>query len=204
MIKVSGDSQVARPGQAFPEPFVVLATDEYGKSAPGTIVRFTPFAAECTDHEVETDPSGYASVRCSAGQIPQGAGISLQGALAAQVPGRTREAGSTTFNFAVAFAAATVGIERVSGDDQIATPGSTIPLVFRLTTGFGTAEFGVQVRQVSGPSAFVSPNFLTTRPLINNRVNVTLGSQVGDVVIELRVIAPNHPIARFHILARSN
>ena len=205
LIKVSGDSQVARPGQAFPEPFVVLATDEYGKSAPGTIVRFTPFAAECTDHEVETDPSGYASVRCSAGQLPPGAGISLQGALAAQVPGRTREAGSTTFNFAVALGALTVGIARVSGDDQIAMPGSTVPVVFRLTTGSGnTGELAVEVRQVSGPSAFVSPNFLTARPFVNKRVDVTLGSQVGDVVIELRVLAPNHPIARFHILARSN
>ena len=95
LIKVGGDSQIVFPLTLFPEKFVLLVTDLTGNPLPpGTLVSFAAFGAGCrpfgagvTLSEVPTDPNGFATVECTAGRIPPGAGTLIEGSLTAQVPG---------------------------------------------------------------------------------------------------------------------
>ena len=204
LIKVGGDSQIVLPLTLFPEKFVLLATDLTGNPlAPGTVVTFAAFGAQCQPLEVLTDPNGFATVECTAGRIPPGAGTLLEGSLTAQVPG-FGELGFATYRFTVTFAANTIGIAKISGDGQTAPTGTQLPnpLVFRLTTGFGaTGNIGIRIRQISGPPVGITPAFLQTFPFFDREVNVTLGPNAGNVAILVEAIAPKFPSVTFNITA---
>ena len=204
LIKVGGDSQIVAPFTLFPEKFVLLATDLTGTPlSPGTPVTFAVFGAQCQPLEVLTDPNGFASVECTAGRIPQGAGTFLEGSLVAQVQGMG-ELGFATYRFTVTFGAGTVGVAKISGDGQTAKTGTELPspLVFRVTTGFGAVgKVGVRIRQISGPPVGISPAFVQTLPLFDREVNVTLGPNAGIVAILVEAIAPKFPSATFNITA---
>ena len=209
LIKVGGDSQIVFPLTLFPEKFVLLVTDLTGNPLPpGTLVSFAAFAAGCrpfgagvTLSEVPTDPNGFATVECTAGRIPPGAGTLLEGSLVAQVPG-FGELGFATYRFTVTFAANTIGIAKISGDGQTAPTGTQLPnpLVFRASTGFGaTGNIGIRIRQISGPPVGITPAFLQTFPFFDREVNVTLGPNAGNVAILVEAIAPKFPSATFNI-----
>ncbi len=208
LIKISGDFQVAAPREPFPEPFVVLATDRDGAPvAPGTTVSFTPFLANCRK-DVPTDPNGFASAECDALDVQLGAGTVQEGSLTASLPDLLEELGfeltSANFKFSVAVGANTIGMMKLSGDEQRAPTGQALPmpLSFRLTSTFGgTGQIGVRIRQLSGPPAVITPRFLTTRPGFNESVNVTLGPNAGSIVIEAVASAPKLPSVRFNITA---
>jgi uncharacterized protein (TIGR03437 family) len=204
LIKIGGDSQIVFPLTRFPEKFVLLATDLTGTPLPpGTPVTFAAFGAQCQPLEVLTDPNGSASVECTAGRIPQGAGTLQEGSLTAQVP-TFGVLGFATFRFTVTFAANTIGIAKISGDGQTGrtdTPLSN-PLVFRATTGFGaTGNIGIRIRQISGPPVGITPTFLQTFPLFDREINVTLGPNPGNIAILVEAISPEFPSTTFNITA---
>ena len=204
LIKVGGDSQIVAPLTLFPERFVLLATNLTGNPLPpGTPVTFATFGAQCQPLEVLTDPNGFASVECTAGRIPPGAGTLIEGSLTAQVPSMGK-LGFATYRFTVTFGAGLVDVAKISGDGQTAQTGTELPnpLVFRVTTGFGAVgKVGVRIRQISGPPVGISPAFVQTLPLFDREVNVTLGPNAGIVAILVEVIAPKFPSATFNITA---
>ena len=204
LIKVGGESQIVAPLTLFPERFVLLATDLTGTPLPpGTPITFAVFGAQCQPLEVLTDPNGFASVECTAGRIPQGAGTLIEGSLTAQVPS-FGFLGFATYRFTVTFAAGTIGMAKISGDGQTGRTGTQLPnpLVFRATTGFGaTGNIGIRIRQISGPPVGITPAFLQTFPFFDREINVTLGPNAGNIAILVEAIAPKFPSATFNITA---
>ena len=212
LIKVAGDSQIVFPLTLFPEEFVLLVTDLTGNPfPPGTPVTLGAFGAQCQaastvladPNGVLTDPNGFATIRCTALRIPQGAGTLLEGSLTAQVRGFP-ELGFATFRFTLTFAANTIEIAKISGDGQTAPTGTQLPnpLVFRATTGFGaTGQIGIRIRQISGPPVGITPAFLQTFAFFDREVNVTLGPNAGNVAILVEAITPKFPSVTFNITA---
>ena len=204
LIKVSGDWQIVAPLTRFPEPFTLLATDKTGTPLPpGTIVTFSSVNAFCQQSNVETDPNGFASVICNASRLAQGAGVTQQGKVTAQVL-EFGELGFADFNFSLSAGAGSIDIVKLSGDAQIAPTGTELPspLAFAVNPGFGSIGLvGIRISRLSGPLVGITPSFLTTRAAIRQEFNVTLGPNAGNVAILVEAIAPKFPSATFNITA---
>ena len=204
IIKVSGDFQVTAPLKNFRLPFRVLVTDETGLPLPpGTIVNFNAFQARCAATDVPTDANGFAEVRCAARSLSQGAGTQRPGQVIAGVPDFL-ELGFTKFALSVALGADLITVEKISGDGQAAPAGEPLPEPLRLRLGlnFGASgDVGIQMSQVSGPVVNLSPTFLVTPAGFTQSVQVTLGPNAGNVVIQAEALSPKAPSVTFNITA---
>ena len=203
IIKTGGDLQITGPLLPFPEPFRVLATDETGNPLPqGTVMRFSPFLAQCTDLFVPTDSSGFAEVGCIGQEVIVGGGA-RDGNMSVTIDSRG-DLPAAVFKFALVPSASAVKLVKVSGD-QAAPAGSVLPspLVFRIesTVGVGAAGLGVHIRQVAGPPALITPTFIGAFAFVDQLVSVTLGPNAGDVVIEAVASLPGFPSVAFGITA---
>ena len=204
IIKISGDFQITGPRLPFPEPFRVLATDETGNPLPrGTVLRFSPNLARCADIFIPTDSSGFAEAVCIGQQITPGGSAVQDGNMSVTIDGR-RDLPLALFKFAVAISPDGIKLVKVSGD-QTAPAGSVLPspLVFRIESpiGVGAAGLGVQIRQVAGPPALITPTFVKAFTSVDQLVSVTLGPNAGDVVIEAVASLPGFPSVTFGITA---
>ncbi len=124
-----GDNQAGAGGTPLPRRIAVLATDEEGLGVAGVEVAFNSFSsgAAIVPNRVTTNLYGVASARVS----PQSTtGFTVEGrtaaGLTAQFELNTEQAGQA-------------GLEVLSGDYQVALPGTDFP---RMTT-IRTATFGV-------------------------------------------------------------
>ena len=204
IIKVGGDFQITGPLLPFAEPFRVLATDETGNPLPqGTVVRFSPSLARCDDIFVPTDSSGFAEVVCIGEEISPAGGAAQDGGMSVTIDGRG-DLSPALFTFAVVVSPAAIKLVKVSGD-QTAPAGSVLPspLIFRVESliGVGSAGLGVQIRQVVGPRALITPTFVQAFSSVDQLVSVTLGPNAGDLVIEAVASLPGFPSVTFEITA---
>ena len=204
IIKVSGDFQVTAPLKNFRLPFRVLVTDETGLPLPpGTIVRFNGYQAKCEAIDVPTDANGFAEVRCAARRLSQGAGTQRPGHVIVGVPDFL-ELEFTKFALSVAKGADLITVEKISGDGQAAPAGEPLPepLAFRMGLNFGASgDVGVRILQLSGPVVNLNPTFLVTHSGLTESIQVTLGPNAGNVVIQAEALSPKAPSVTFNITA---
>ena len=201
---VSGNFQITGPRQDFPESFVVFATDELGNPLPsGTRMIFVPEGAECPDIIVEVDNNGFAIVTCVASELPLGISAFFPGEMTVSVLGDPG-LGSITFDFTVSISASTLIMEVVSGNGQTGRTSEPLsaPLVFDLVapfSGIGQSIIGVEVEQIGGTGAVITPSFVATRTNASNPISVILGPAAGTVTIRVRALAPSSPSVDFMI-----
>ena len=204
IIKVGGDFQVTAPLEDFREPFKVLVTDETGLPLPpGTNVNFNAFQARCQFVGVPTDANGFAEVKCSARALSQGAGTQRSGQVIATVPDFL-ELGFARFTLSVALGANLITMVKVSGDGQAAPAGEPLPEPLRFFLGLnfgGSGDVGIRISQLSGPVVNLNPTFLTTPSGFIQSIQVTLGPNAGNVVIQAEALSPKAPSVTFNITA---
>ena len=112
--------------------------------------------------------------------------------------------GFTKFTLSVALGADLITVEKISGDGQAAPAGEPLPEPLRLRLGltFGASgDVGVRVTQLSGPVVNLNPTFLVTSAGFTQSVQVTLGPNAGNVVIQAEALAPKAPSVTFNITA---
>ncbi len=202
LIKISGDFQITEPRDAFPLPFVVLATDKNGKPLPrNTNLFFAAAASVCGNPNVPVDINGFASVTCSAEDLNPGAGTTRDGSITVTRPGS--DLPPIVFTTTTAIGARSVKVEKVSGDNQTAPTGTTLQtaptflITFPGSSSIGSNGVGVEIRQKSGPAASIQPRFVVGRLNFPVPLTVTLGPRAGNIVIEAVASAPGLPKAEF-------
>ena len=203
---VSGNFQITDQRKPFPKPFVVLATDETGKPLPpGTEVLFTPIGAECAFIVAPVDANGFAQLSCLAGDIPLGVASFSAGTMTASAQNNIG-LGTVTFNFTVSTAANAIEMDIVSGNMQSGRTGDALPapLVFALSAPFGGVGqnlVGIELEQIMGSGAIITPSFVAVRRDTATPVEVILGPAAGPLVIRARALAPLLPSVDFKIEA---
>ena len=206
VIKISGDFQVTEPRDFFPDPFVVLVTDESGRPLPQeTLVAITPSGVFCLDNQVLVDISGFASVTCRGGDLIPGAGPFRIGFVSIRVVDHP-ELETALFDVTSAIGARQVFLEKGAGDGQKAPTGSALPTPLTMTvrtqgTTLGPNGVGIQLRPKSGPPVNLNPRFAVGQVNLPVPVSVTLGAQSGVSVIEAVASAPGHPSVEFTVEA---
>lgn len=171
---VSGNGQIARPGEPLPQPFVVEALDIDGRPVPDAAITFSPPAGgSVTPAVVPTDLSGRAS---SQGRLASSTGEQV---FTAGTPG----AQPVTFRATSREDAPSLRLEIVSGQGQSADLGGALPqqLVVRVVyEGTGSAADGIEVRwSGESPGSQITPsvNFTDAQGLA--RASATLGAAAG-------------------------
>ena len=201
---VSGNFQTVFPLKPFRKPFVVLATDETGNPMPsGTLILFSPFAADCAEIIVPVDANGFAQVDCVAQQLPPNVPFVREGAIVTSVLDML-ELGTVTFDISVSIGAELLELVDVSGNGQSGDTDKPLgaPLVFRLEspfTGLGAVRVGVEIIQVTGSPALITPRFVAVRQNVDTPIAVVLGPRAGPVVIRAIVSSPDAPFVDFAI-----
>ncbi len=175
--KVSGDAQADTLGAPLAKPFVVSVTDAFGNSAAGATVTWTRVsgAGALGAPTTATDSTGAASDTYTLGHT---AGTDTIAASLAGVPGALVK--FTAFGHPVASK-----IQIVSGNQQAATPGTTLPqpLTVLVTDTAGVPVRGATVQWgLSGPGA-VAPASSPTDSTGHAATTLTLGAVAGTYVV---------------------
>ncbi len=205
-IVISGNNQLVTQREAFPLPLVLLVTDPEGKPMPpGTEVQIAANAGYCTQSPLLVGPGGFVTAMCSGAPLPANLVFS-EGSVVASVPDLlgTKVPFSAAFQFTDSLNANGVGVEKISGDNQTASAGSTLsaPLVFRVSAPFGgTGKFATEITQLSGPPVKVNPRRIVDLPGRNQDLEVTLGENAGKTVVKVTALAPGLPSATFTVNA---
>jgi adhesin/invasin len=115
---VSGDGQTAPAGTELPDPLVVEVTDAFGNPIEGVTITWTPDAGSVSQTSTVTDGSGRTSVTRLLGPTSgtQTTLASSEGLAGSPV----------TFSHTVTAGSAS-GVIVVSGNNQTAPPGATLP-----------------------------------------------------------------------------
>ena len=202
-----GNHQIIPPLTDFPERLTVLATDETGNPLPeGTLIFFSPLRAVCSESAVTVDRNGFAGIGCKSNQIQAGLTIVEPGTVAATIlTGDTR--GQVVFDFTISVLANQLDIEIVSGDGQSGRTTQPLPdpLIFRVTgppNVVGQGLIGVELNQLQGSLASISPQFVAVKPDELAAVSVILGPGAGPVVIRARPVTTKELAADFSIDAQ--
>jgi hypothetical protein len=171
---VSGNGQTGTAGQPLAEPIVVRAVDQGGSPVVGAAVTFTPGGdGSVSVTDVTTGQDAQASTVWTLGTT------SGTQQLTAMLNGTT--AGQALLS-AMALAGAPAGLEKVSGDEQMAPVGATLvePVVVKLADAFGNAIVGdTVVFAVTGGGGSVTPSQAATGPDGTAQATWTLGSGLG-------------------------
>lgn len=140
---VSGDNQSAPAGSALPAPLVVIVTDEFGNPVPGVQVNWASADGSVDPAVMETGADGQAATQRTLGPSAgtQGATASASGL-----------AGSPVAFTHTATAGNASALLLVSGNNQTAAPGATLPspLVVRLVDAGNNPLPGMAVSWIVG------------------------------------------------------
>ncbi len=186
IIIISGNFQMTRPNQPFPEPLVVRVTDENGIPVPaGTVVNFQGGLGFVT---TTTDNNGFAQATFNGRQLPPGSFFLADTINAYAADGNP--SGSATFTLTTAFTLPTIG--QTFNDQQSGPVGSTLPLplVVQLTNTLGpVGPVTVYWSVVSGPSGAGSATFNPPASVAVGaaQTTVTLGPKAGTVQVQARI-----------------
>ena len=163
-IIISGDRQVTVPGEPFPKPIIVLASDSTGQPLPqDTRVTFSADAgAGCSGTDPQTletlvRQDGLIQLECKGNQFPAGSSLlSLGGTITLSIPELEPRIGPSSIAFSVMGSGVRFNLSKQGGDDQTAATGTKLPtpLQFKVIReiGFGSPakDMQVEVRQVQG------------------------------------------------------
>jgi len=175
---VSGDQQIGIANAPLPNLLVVKVADQHGNGIPGVVVLFTVAsgAGSLSAASVATGSDGKAQVTWTLGHV------GVEHAVQASVTGLP----AVTFR-----AAATVGppssLAIVSGKNQMAVAGSTLPLplVVKVADQYGNVVPGAVVGfQVTGGGGSLSAATATTDASGQAQVSWTLGAVAGANAVQ--------------------
>ena len=177
---VSGENQVGTVGSALAESLVVRVLDAQNRPVPGQAVTFTPAAGSGTVSPTRpvTAADGTAQVLWTLG-----GGSGTQQVEARAVGGAAPEDLLVIFH-ANAGAATPATLARISGDNQSATAGSTLPdsLIVRATDSGGNGVAGVTVVWSVSGGGTVSDAQTVTGTDGRTGVRRTLGPVAGTQI----------------------
>ena len=171
-----GNNQTGGPGQFLPRALVVHVTDSGGNTVTGTSVSWkvlTPGAVTLSNVVNITDSNGNASALATLGSI---AGV-------AQVQATSGTA-SATFNLTVYIPS--VGIQKVSGDQQTATTNAAFlqPLVVEVVDSSGNGVSSAQVNfQVTTGTATLGASSVITDSTGQASTTVTASAIAGSITV---------------------
>jgi uncharacterized protein (TIGR03437 family) len=171
-----GNNQTGTPGQRLPLALRVHVTDSGGNTVTGAAVNWqvlTAGAVTLSNVISQTDSNGNASALATLGSI---AGV-------AQVKA-TAGTASATFNLTVNIPS--VGIQKVSGDQQTTMIGTAfpLPLTVKVVDSSGNGIFGAQVGfQVTSGDATLGSASAITDATGQASTNVTAGATAGAIAI---------------------
>jgi uncharacterized protein (TIGR03437 family) len=171
-----GNNQTGAPGQTLPLALRVHVTDSGGNIVTGAAVTWqvvTAGTVTLSDVIGKTDSNGNASALATLGSI---AGV-------AQV---IATAGTASATFSLTVNIPSVGIQKVSGDQQTATISTAfpLPLVVKLVDSGGNGVSGAQVNfQVTSGSATLGSATATTDSTGQASTTVTAGATPGTITI---------------------
>jgi PKD repeat protein len=174
---VRGDGQSGRVGEPLAAPLVVEVTDSRGRPVEGARVAFD-FAGPGGDivpDTATTDANGEADAR-----IVLGTTVGTQTGQAQLVTTEESQQPKASFT-ATALSENADGIAAVSGDEQRAPAGSTLPdpLVVEVSDAFGNPIPGVPVSWTAEGGGSVSQPSTTTNNQGRASVERTLGPAAG-------------------------
>jgi hypothetical protein len=171
---VSGDGQAAVVGTELPDPLVVEVTDAFGNPSEGVTITWTAEAGgSVSAPSTVTDAQGRTSVTRLLGPA---AGTQTT------VASSEGLAGSPVIFTHTATAGTPSGVSVVSGNDQVAPPGTTLPdeLVVAVLDGEGNAVVGAAVTWVmTAGGGSLDPGTGTTDGNGRAATRWTLGPNVG-------------------------
>jgi len=141
LLSIGGDGQAGRAGTILAEPFIVQLVDSVGVGCPEYDITFQVTFGDGTlggavQQVVRTDLEGKAAVFLRLGQL---AGTSNN-----HVSARHNGLGKVLYFTASATAADAAVLKKVDGDQQVGTPGYTLPryLQAMVTDAYGNAVVG--------------------------------------------------------------
>ena len=199
----SGDRQEGAVGSILAESIAVLVSDATGRPVMGQSVVFTAVSgegAELTPDTALTGADGRARAEWVLGQD-----VGTQTATAALALASDDAAPSVLFS-ASASAAGAAALELVSGDNQTAAAGSTLPeaLIVRVSDRFGNPVSGTAVAWAAIGGGSVSAAQVTTGANGRAGVRRSLGSQAGEQETRATVSAlSGSPVTFTHIATSS-
>jgi uncharacterized protein (TIGR03437 family) len=167
-----GNNQTGTPGQRLPLALRVHVTDSGGNIDTGAAVTWqvlTAGAVTLSNVISTTDSNGNASALATLGSI---AGV-------AQVKAT---AGTASATFSLTVNIPSVGMQKVSGDQQTTTVGTAfpLPLVVKVVDSSGNGVPGAQVNfQVSSGAATLGSTLVTTDATGQASTTVTAGAAAG-------------------------
>ncbi|GIW53442.1 MAG: hypothetical protein KatS3mg081_2797 [Gemmatimonadales bacterium] len=181
--KTGGDGQTGAVGTTLPAPLEVRVDDRLGNAIAGISVGFSVTAGGGTvaNASVTTDSEGKARTTWTLGTVagsPQ--------TVVASVQGRTASFSAT------AVAGPADSLVKVSGDNQSAPAGTTLPesLVVRVADRFGNPVAGHTVGfSVASGGGSVSPTSANTDSAGRARTQWTLGTTPGTQTVEAQTAA---------------
>jgi uncharacterized protein (TIGR03437 family) len=171
-----GNNQTGTPGQTLPLALVVHVTDSGGNTIKGATVNWqvvTAGTVTLSNISGVTDSNGNASALATLGPI---GGV-------AQVTA-TAGTASATFNLTVNIPS--VGIQKVSGDQQTTAIGTAFasPLVVQVVNASGNGIPGVQVNfQVTAGTATLGSSSAITNSSGQASTTVTAGATPGSITV---------------------
>jgi large repetitive protein len=175
---LSGDGQSGRVGEPLPKPVVVQVTDSKGRAVEGVDVNFAWISAgpgaDVVPGTATTDADGEADA-----QVVLGTRVGAQTGEARVVMG---EGDPPKVSFtATALSENANGMAAVSGDEQRAPAGSTLPdpLVVEVTDAFGNPIPGIEISWTAEGGGSVSQASVTTDEAGRASVERTLGPTAG-------------------------
>jgi len=174
LVMVSGDGQQGTAGTTLGEPLVVEVTDAFGNPIPGTRINWTvEGGGSVNDVSTLTNDQGRSSVLRTLGPA---SGVQTTTASSEGL------AGSPVIFTHTATAGNPSNVRIVSGNEQVALPGTTLPelLVVEVVDGSGNAVVGAAVTWVvtAGGGSLAPPTGTTDE---NGRASTswTLGPGTG-------------------------
>jgi large repetitive protein len=171
-----GNNQTGAPGQTLTLALRVHVTDSGGNVVTGAAVSWqvlTAGAVTLSDIIGKTDSNGNASALATLGSI---AGV-------AQV---RATAGTASATFSLTVNIPSVGIQKVSGDEQTATVSTAfpLPLIVKVVDSGGNGVAGAQVNfQVTSGTATLGTALATTDSTGQASTTVTAGATAGAITI---------------------
>ncbi len=180
LVADSGDAQTGAVGEVLENSLVVLVTDAFGNPRPGVPVSFAVGAGggAVSASSVISDAQGHSRVQWTLGTA---AGTQLVTASTGSLPQLSFTATATPDDparFVV-----------LSGADQLAAPGATLPdsIVIRVVDQFGNAVGGVNVDWLpTAGSGTVAPSTTATNAAGRTATRWTLGNSGGPMTLRVR------------------